>query len=221
MLTAGLSEEGLRPMREAMAGHVEQGAMPGLIALAVGQPVGPGNEHGSMAGGAHAVEWVRIRYVPFTGSTSGSLPPSCWWLSPLGWPSPLGLGGHSEGWHLCSCRFDGHLTTCATNVVGHRDHQRSDCNPGARHLRWGWDIRRDRRDHRPRYRPDHFHPGCQGPATGGHGDRPRTHGMGERVIRAVPGDRCFGRIFRPLLPRGDRALPAHSPLRHPPRRPVP
>src|ERR1017187_9155941 len=67
--------------------------MPGLIALAVGQPVGPGNEHGSMAGGAHAVEWVRIRYIPFTGSTSGSLPPSCWWFSPLGWPSPLGLRG--------------------------------------------------------------------------------------------------------------------------------
>jgi hypothetical protein len=93
MLTAGVSEEGLRPMREGMAGYVEQGAMPGLIALAVGQPVGPGNEHGSMAGGAHAVEWGRIRYIPFTGSTSGSLPPSCWWLSPLGWQSPLGLRG--------------------------------------------------------------------------------------------------------------------------------
>jgi hypothetical protein len=48
-------------------------------------------------------------------------------------------------------------------------------------------IRRDRRGHRPRYRPDHFHPGRQGPATGGHGDRPRTHGMGERVIRAARG----------------------------------
>ena len=48
-------------------------------------------------------------------------------------------GGTPEGWHLCSCRFDGHLTTCAANVAGHRDRQRSDCNPGARHLRWGCD----------------------------------------------------------------------------------
>jgi hypothetical protein len=90
---------------------------------------------------------------------------------------PWVYGGHPEGWHLCSCRFDGHLTTCAANVAGHRDRQRSDCNPGARHLRWGCDIRHDRRGHRPRYRSDHFHPGCQGPAAGGHGDRPRTHGM--------------------------------------------
>jgi hypothetical protein len=152
--------------------------MPGLIALAVGQPVGPGNEHGSMAGGAHAVEWVRIRYIPFTGTTSGSLPPSCWWLSPLGWQSPLGLRGAPR-------RLAPLFMPLRRPPHNLRHQRRRPPRPPALRLQpWlastAGDvtlIRRDRRGHRPRYRPDHFHPGCQGPATGGHGDRPRTHGM--------------------------------------------
>jgi hypothetical protein len=153
--------------------------MPGLIALAVGQPVGPGNEHGSMAGGAHAVEWVRIRYIPFTGSTSGSLPPSCWWLSPLGWPSPLGLRGAPP-----KAGTSAHAASTATSQPAPPTSPATATASAPTATQalatFAGDvtlIRRDRRGHRPRYRPDHFHPGCQGPATGGHGDRPRTHGM--------------------------------------------
>src|ERR1035437_6970443 len=179
MLTAGLSEEGLRPMREAMAGHVELGALCGDSAR------WPSASRSGQ--GTSTAPWQAARMLS-SGYGSGTS------RSPAAHRGPcrhravaLAVGvavapGSTGGAPKAGTSAHAASTATSQPAPPTSPATATASAPTATQAlaTFAGDvtlIRRDRRGHRPRYRPDHFHPGCQGPAIGGHGDRPRTHGM--------------------------------------------